>query len=191
MPNWCYTDYVIEGDKKELQTLYETLQRLDTKTELKTTSGFGGRWLGNLVTELGGDWEKIYCRGSIDWYDMEDDQLKILTETAWGPMTEVFDFITEKFPSLTYYYQAEEPGCELYWSNDTEGLHFYKYVVRLCKDGYDECEYFETQEEAFEYISKNFNTEIKSFSDVEHLNEMLEEKEKEDYCYLNEFVNPA
>lgn len=191
MPNWCYTDYVIEGDKKELRTLYETLQRLDTKAELKTTSGFGSRWLGNLVTELGGDWEKVYCRGSIDWYDMEDDQLKIMTETAWGPMTEVFDFIIEKFPGLSYYYQAEEPGCELYWTNDTSGIHFCKYLVRLCKDGYDESEYFDELDNVFEYISDRFNMEIATIQDIQKLSEELEERETDDYCYLNEFVNPS
>ena len=122
---------------------------------------------------------------------MEDDQLKIMTETAWGPMNEVFDLICKKFPGLTYYYQAEEPGCELYWSNDTEGLHFCKYLVRLCKDGYDECEYFDDLDNVFEYISDRFNMEIATIHDIQKLSEELEEQETDDYCYLNEFVKPS
>lgn len=190
MANNCFTDYVIEGDQQELQSLYEALQRIDTKAELKTTSGFGSRWLGNLVTEIGGDWNNVYCRGTVDWYELEDNQLQILTDTAWVPMNEVFDFIVEKFPGLEYYYQAEEPGCELFWTNDTAGIHFSKYIVRLSKDGYGEEEYFETLENAFKYVSDNFGVEIKSEEDIRKLNEDLDEKGGDDYCYFNEFVNP-
>ena len=188
MPNWCTTDYVFEGDKKDLQALYDTLQSIEKKQELSKTTSFGNLWLGNLITELGGDWEKIYCRGYIYGPRLYDDHLVFSTETAWTPMNEVMDFVCEKLPSLEYLYQSEEPGCDLYWTNDSIGKYFCRYMVRLCKDGYDECEYFETQEEAFEYISKNFNTVVKSVADVEELNERLEEKEVDDYCYLNEFV---
>lgn len=191
MANNCFTDYIIEGDRKELQTLYEALQRIDTKAELKTTSGFGGRWLGNLVTELGGDWQKVYCRGTIEWYEMENDQLKITTDTAWVPMNEVFDFICEKFPGLTYYYQAQEPGCDLFWTNDTAGIHFCRYVVRICKDGYDDEEYFDNLKNVYKYISDNFNVEITCLEDIKKLSEDLEEKDNGEYCYLNKFVEPS
>ena len=190
MANNCFTDYIIEGDRKELQSLYKALKRIDTKAELKKTSGFGGRWLGNLVTELGGDWQKVYCRGTIEWYEMEDDQLKLTTDTAWVPMNEVFDFICEKFPGLSYYYQAEEPGCDLFWTNDSAGIHFCRYLVRICKDGYDDEEYFDDLKKVYKYISDNFKVKITSLDDIRTLQEELEDKETEDYCYLNEFVNP-
>ena len=190
MPNWCTTDYVFEGDKKDLQALYDTLQRIEKKQELSRTSSFGNLWLGNLITELGGKWEDFYCRGYIYCPQLYDDHLLFSTETAWTPMNETMDYVCEKLTSLTYYYQSEEGGCDLYWTNDSAGKYFCRYMVRLCNDGYDECEFFGTQEEAFEYISKNFNTAVKSIADVENLNERLEEKENDDYCYLNEFVNP-
>ena len=46
MPNWCYTFYVIEGDKEEVKALFHKLNGL---LEMKTSlldSDFGKGWLG-------------------------------------------------------------------------------------------------------------------------------------------------
>ena len=34
------------------------------------------------------------------------------------------DLVCEKFPSLCYYYQTEEPGMGIYATNDSEGEYF-------------------------------------------------------------------
>ncbi len=62
MPNWAYTSYRIVGKKKEVQDLYSKVQQLQNMEEPLEPNGFGNLWLGCLLTILGGDWEKVYCR---------------------------------------------------------------------------------------------------------------------------------
>ena len=38
---------------------------------------------GNLVTKLGGDWEKYRCRGAIIDYSLDDEVLTINQYVAW------------------------------------------------------------------------------------------------------------
>ena len=65
--------------------------------------------------ELSGDWANL---------EMVGETLRFTTETAWGPCNETFDLVCEKFPSLRYYYQTEEPGMGFYETNDSEGKYF-------------------------------------------------------------------
>ncbi len=41
MPNWCSTAYVIEGDAKEVKSLYELMKRLQERKEPSVKNGFG------------------------------------------------------------------------------------------------------------------------------------------------------
>ena len=124
MPNWCITNYVIEGEKKELDTLHQTMKRLEEIPEPLVENGFGSSWLGCLVKELGEDPEIVYCRGS--WYDMErdDETIRVNFETAWSPSYDVIQLLKREYPSLRFYYRAMEPGCQLFQKNDEEGKYF-------------------------------------------------------------------
>ena len=106
MANICTTNYVIEGEKNELDALYETMKNLQ------------GQALGQLVKALGKDPDEVMCRG--EWSDLErqDDTLRMTFETAWTPCYEVTDLLKEKFPSIRIYYKAVEPGCEVYLKNE-------------------------------------------------------------------------
>ena len=133
MPNWCSTAYVIEGDAQEIKSLYELMKDLQDRKTPAVKNGFGTSWLGCLVDALGKDWDKVSCRG--DWANLEmvGETLRFTTETAWGPCNETFDLVCEKFPSLRYYYQTEEPGMGFYETNDSEGKYFTdKDIVDLC-----------------------------------------------------------
>lgn len=112
MANICTTNYVIEGEKNELDALYETMKNLQ------------GQALGQLVKALGKDPDEVMCRG--EWSDLErqDDTLRMTFETAWTPCYEVTDLLKEKFPSIHIYYKAMESGCEVYLRNDAEGKYF-------------------------------------------------------------------
>ena len=124
MPNWAYTQYKNRGSEKEVAALYKTIQSLAERKESLLPNGFGKLWLGNLVNALGGDWEKIYCRGQILDYSLENGLLIINTETAWGEMSETRHFIQSKFPSLQIYFQTEEPGMCIFQTNDAAGEYF-------------------------------------------------------------------
>ena len=112
MANICTTNYVIEGEKNELDALYETMKNLQSQG------------LGQLVKALGKDPDEVMCRG--EWSDLErqDDTLRMTFETAWTLCYEVTDLLKSAYPSIRIYYKAVEPGCEVYLKNDAEGKYF-------------------------------------------------------------------
>lgn len=112
MANICTTNYVIEGEKNELDALYETMKNLQ------------GQALGQLVKALGKDPNEVMCRGGWTELVREDETLRMTFETAWTPCYEVTDLLKTTYPSLRIYYKAVEPGCEVYLKNDAEGKYF-------------------------------------------------------------------
>lgn len=179
MPNWCNTDYKIFGDKEELDKLYDTVVELSKMKEPRIENGFGILWLGNLVDALGGDWLTIYCRGQITDWGRDEDCVRLCTETAWAEMGKVRAFLKDKFPSFEIYYISEEPGMCEYYTNDKDGSIFHtKYAVDL--EDYD-YEYFETIEDAAEWINSieklDFNVEPTEESIREAFRKFEEEHE--------------
>ena len=112
MANICTTNYVIEGEKEELDALYQTMKELQEKD------------LSSLVQKLGRSHEEVECRG--EWTDLElqEGALRVTFETAWTPSYEVMALLKETYPSLRIFYKAEEPGCEVYLKNDALGKYF-------------------------------------------------------------------
>ena len=72
MPNWCSTTYKCVGDEEEIKSLHEILETIRHRKEPKTPNGFGHLWLGELVTELGFNWEELKCRGEIIDFELYD-----------------------------------------------------------------------------------------------------------------------
>ena len=120
MANICTTNYVIEGEKKELDALYETMKKLqesEASVEYATE-------LGLLVEALGKDPNEVMCRGGWTELVREGETLRMTFETAWTPCYEVTDLLKAVYPSIRIYYKAVEPGCEVYLKNDAEGKYF-------------------------------------------------------------------
>ena len=189
MPNWCSTAYAIEGDAQEIKSLYELMKKLEDMEKPSVENGFGTAWLGCLVDALGKDWNNVSCRGEWSCLEMEDDTISFCTETAWSPCNEVFDLVCEKFPSLSYYFKAEEPGLEIYETNDEDGTYFPdRYYLDACTPEEEYIsEYFLNQEEAFKWIEKKTGKPIRSAEDVEALDAEWSEKCEDAFCYLHEF----
>jgi hypothetical protein len=112
MANICITNYVIEGEKKELNALYETMKKLQ------------GQNLGQLVESMGKNPDEVMCRGEWSNLERQGDTLHVTFETAWTPCYEVTDLLKATYPSLRIFYKAEEPGNGVYLKNDAEGKYF-------------------------------------------------------------------
>lgn len=112
MANICTTNYVVEGEKKELDALYETMKSLQNPN------------LGQLVKALGKNPDEVLCRGEWSELERQDETLRMTFETAWTPCYEVTDLLKAVYPSIRIYYKAVEPGCEVYLKNDAEGKYF-------------------------------------------------------------------
>lgn len=166
MPNWCYTSYVFEGKKEEIADLHKKLQSLIELPKPLVENDFGKLWLGCVVTLFGGDWNVINCRGSIDDLDEpEETTLRLTTFTAWGDMPEVWDFVLKQYPSVKYYFCAEESGNCYYSTNDKEGKFFSdRFIVE--QDDTD-TEHYSNESELFEEIASRTFTSITSRAEME------------------------
>ena len=188
MSNTCFTTYkVVSENKKDVTKLFKTIKRLDgRKTPLVKNGWYDPKlWLGCLVKALGGDPQKVYCRGTITFYEMEDDVLTLNTETAWAEMSETRHFIESCFPGMKIYYIEEESGCERFYTNDSEGIYF---KDRYYLDGFDDSEYFETLEEAAKYVKEivghDVEADLKAIDKA--LSDYVEEHEEDDPdCYYS------
>ena len=112
MANICTTNYVIEGEKKELDALYQKMKELQDQ------------YLGQLVESLGKNPDEVMCRGEWSNLERQGDTLHVTFETAWTPCYEVTDLLKATYPSLRIFYKAEEPGNGVYLKNDAEGKYF-------------------------------------------------------------------
>ena len=181
MSNTCFTTYkVVSENKKDVTKLFKTIKRLDgRKTPLVKNGWYNPKlWLGCLVKALGGDPQKVYCRGTITFYEMEDDVLTLNTETAWAEMGETRHFIESCFPGMKIYYIEEESGCERFYTNDSEGIYF---KDRYHLDGFDDSAYFETLEEAAEYVKEIVGHDLEAdFTAIDKaLSDYVEEHEED------------
>lgn len=185
MPNWSTTDYFVIGSPKEIMDLNKKMEKLENRKKSLVKNGFGNTWLGNLVQYLGGDWEKVYCRG--EWmcrdYDKERNALTFTTETAWQEMNEWRRFIESCYKTIKILYVTEEPGCGIYQTNDKEGIFFKsKYILDYGED----VEYFETLNQAIDFIEKltEISIEEKTVNGIQkELDAYAEENEDEDLYY--------
>ena len=181
MSNTCFTTYkVVSENKKDVTKLFKTIKRLDgRKTPLVKNGWYDPKlWLGCLVKALGGDPQKVYCRGTITFYEMGDDVLTLNTETAWAEMSETRHFIESCFPGMKIYYIEEESGCERFYTNDSEGIYF---KDRYHLDGFDDSAYFETLEEAAEYVKEIVGHDLEAdFTAIDKaLSDYVEEHEED------------
>lgn len=171
MPNWCDTTYKCVGSAKEVAELNTILERMNKRKEPNHPNGFGPLWLGELVIELGFDWEIFRCRGEItDFYYDGEGCLTINQCTAWCEQEGVRQAIEAKFPSIKVYFKDEEPGCEVYFTNDMTGEWF---PERYLLDGEGVYEYFETLEELSKFLNDRYG--LTTTVDIEDVQRQLEE----------------
>lgn len=116
--------------------------------------------------------DDVYCRGDISYVDkVENKVLTLQTVTAWGPIDEYWDTVTEQL-NLKYASLSEECGMGVYViHNDPEGQYFPENYVIDIWEGYQDLSedyfYFETEKEICEFMQKKISgQEFKSFEDV-------------------------
>lgn len=180
MPNWDSIQYTIRGEQEELQQIYDAIIKAK---ELEHPD-----WVGNTLINLGFDRESLNgysLRAFIQSYSLEDDTLIIDTEEAWS-MTQFPNLLLEVFPNLEILYLEEEPGCQIYETNDAEGYTYPERAkVDYSIDDQDGTEYFHSEEEAIEFAQEISG---KNFTTPEEFNEWSNSNPNIDhYCYINVF----
>ena len=188
MPNWCSTRYVCCGDPEELQGLYDRMTRLAEMKEPLKPNGFGTTWLGNLVEDLGVDFNTVQCRGTWDGLGLKHGVLRFSTETAWYRCTEVEDLIREKFPSIEILFICEEPGMCIYEKNSD--VYFEEeYIVDYAAGG----RHYMSEADALQELSDEFGIDFANMDEalviVEEHNDKEDNVDDEIYVYKFELID--
>lgn len=187
MANWASTSYRIEGSKSDLGKVFNVIDGFMTGKRKPVIENASMDWEGNIVKALGATEEQMsknYLRGFIQTYEMDGDIISIEAEEAWG-LTEFRHVLTQLMPELTIYYIVEEPGCEVYATNDSEGKYFTdRFYVDACINGNYDSDYFETEEQAIKYAATLLRKENVTRDEVK---EWTKEQEGDDYLYIHEF----
>lgn len=128
-PNWAEACYRVKGKRKHLRNLNSILNKLGKRKTPLVKNGFGNYWLGCLVTALGGDWNKVPCRGEIYDYCLEKDFLDINFISAWSERGELRDFIETHYDNdVKIYYYQQEPLMGIYETNSYDEFGF-QYLI--------------------------------------------------------------
>ncbi len=176
MPNWCYTSYVVEGDRDELEDLHAKLMSLQNLPEPQSAFSWGKLWLRNVLKLFDDAPEDIGDRGELSDYPELSDVLRFQAETAWAEINGVWDFVVGHYKSLKYYFSAEEPGSNYYVTNDESGKYFERYLINDYSNGQ---EYYSTRERVLSEISERIGEDIPSWGimvvELEKYNDYIEE----------------
>lgn len=161
MPNWCETTYKAVGTKEQVKQFYDLAMSSWNKTKEQNQG-----WLGHFVTELGGEWEKVPCRGwmqdapQLDERNDEDyAECTIYCETAWGELTEWRHFVEQHIDGLIIGYLAIEPGCGVYLSNMDE------YIGKVYVDSSEYETDFYTEVGAIEHLQEWYQKDYETIED--------------------------
>lgn len=188
MANWALTSYRIEGSKKDLEKIYNIIDNFMSGRQDPVETGASKNWEGNILKTLGATEEQLknnYIRGFIQEYEMDEGVICIEAEEAWGD-TDFRHVLKTLMPELTIYFITEEPGCEVYITNDADGEYFpYRFYVQSCINRDYEEEYFEDEAEAMDYIAPLIGKEKINNADLEAWNKQHEDDY--DYAYIHEF----
>ena len=183
MANKSDVVYKCIGDPKEVRSLYKIINANDKRKTSRVKNGFGTLWIGNIIDALGEDWEKLRCRGEIIGYHIENNLLTIYQSTAWCEQEGFRECIEKKFPSIKVYYREEEPGCDVYYTNDADRNYF---PERYLLNNNDELLYFNTIEEAAEYVSGIVNQKVEANMEaIEKALDNYEEEHEDDDVYFS------
>ena len=131
MPNWCFSNVEIIGTEDDIDRLEKEFGEALSRDRIKTD--FGPSWMGNLLLHIGMSKDEVIsgdtrCRGTVTAFEGDMKHRIVLdTETAWVPMMQCIDkFVRHYTDDAAIFYCAEEPGCDVFWSNDEEYIgHVY------------------------------------------------------------------
>ena len=169
MSNYCATYIRIVGLYKEMKLLYTVL---DWAKE-KVPNG----WIGEIGNLLGvvdvidgcayrrGTKESVSCRSHIEQVNFDETEVGISVGDAWAPQLAVYVMLQEKFaPHCKLLYVAEEPGCDLYATNDPD------YIDKLIVDVEDgESLWYVDEEEAKKYLQDLLQSKSDSMEELADL----------------------
>lgn len=179
--------YAIEGPEEILQKINEAIvvavHSDSNKYELYQAAKYLKLPIVEGKTRLGGEISEEPA------WDEDNDALCFSSEERWG-LQDFAELLEKHFPDIKVYWVVEEPGMEIYCTNDREGKYFSdRYWVDTCIDGIYNSEYFKTEEQVYQWLDTITHGRVKSKEDVEKFNTDYEDSDANDenFIYIHEF----
>lgn len=212
MPNWCSVTYKVTGkDIIKIFELYNTLiknknLRLNNdvdiwwgdivyqlggnvgfeKNESKFFAGKEKEMYDRIRAEHPETLDKktVYCRGWIIDMEIDGDVLSIYYDSAWQELSEVRHFLEENLDIDQIVFYAEEPGMEIYITNDTDEKYFgFKFVCSYVDNGATITDYYNSEQDIL--IDKN-NYYKRNFKSIEELEKFTNDLDYNDSgCFVH------
>ena len=175
--------YAIEGPKKDLEEIFVAILNAVNTKDNRYEEYIAAETL-KLPIEEG----KTRLGGEIsDEPTLENGVLRFYAEERWG-LQDFEELLRKKFPNITVYWVVEEPGMEIYCTNDKEGKYFpERYWVDTAQDDIYDSEYFITEEAMYKWLNKKYG--VKSKEEVEAWDADYEATgdDCENFIYIHEF----
>lgn len=117
MPNWCYNEIEISGDKEKMLPIIEILEKSkengsrNVMTDLiGSDSNYGTDWYNHNINRFGTKWDFSYEDANIQ-VTTDKDFISMSVETAWSPPENFVDILCKQFGVNGHIY-CQEPGCD-------------------------------------------------------------------------------
>jgi len=183
MPNWCYNNLTITGDKKNLDRIKFRLEDIENKDnatpgifmalvgrdqDIELNEYQNGGWYNANINYWGCKWDVSYNESNITY---DDESITMSFDSAWSPPINFIQHLGRLFNVKCELYY-EEPGCDFcgksYFDNEN-GLTEEDY-------SYNEGRYLFDKENFFESIDGDIDYLFESDEDVtfESVKEMFQ-----------------
>lgn len=184
MANMASVAYAIEGSQKDLEEILGAI--------CLAVDGDHHHWEEyQTCINLGFTPEEIEDKrlgGEIsDTPSLGQGVMRFSAEERWG-LQDFEELLRQKFPDIKVFWIVEEPGMEIYCTNDKDGKYFpERYWVDTAQDDIYDSEYFSTEEAMYKWLDKKYG--VKSKEEVEAWNADYEATgdECENFIYIHEF----
>lgn len=200
MANYCMNDIVLYSKrKKPLIRPHNQLKHLSKEDSYsypihRLLSSLEASYLVDDLDDL-----RHYIL-DFDSIDKKNDTyyFHLYTEAAWSPHIEDIDILLSlnEFKSISYVYQAEEPGFEIYINSDSkrEFLNNSYLFYYYCGDD-DEDAYYSDLNDLIDYVDKHFlNALITPWDTPQIIIDKLNTSMVDSMCnygfYIHEFYAP-
>ena len=186
MANMCSNAICFCSTNKEvLERFMDTVQDGDSYRDLFQKNGYREK---EAMEHTDGRDYITYCDNKIE----EQDgfyYFRVDTETAWDTHIETFHLLLkQKYNNEIFaYYISEEPGLNVFVTNDSEKLFFDdRYRVSTC-----ETLYFSNKRDLVDFIKERTGVEVSIIDPVERMEKQVRAKMEKDetkaYCTINKF----
>ena len=186
MANMASVSYAIEGSKESLKKIAEALIKAVNSDDKRYEMYQAAEYLRLPLTDetrLGGE---ISDEPTLD---EKTGALRFWSEERWG-LQDFAELLEKHFSDIKVYWVVEEPGMEIYCTDDKEGKYFpERYWVDTCIDGIYNSEYFQFESSVYKWLHDITNGRVKSEEDVEKFNADYEGSDAsyENFIYVHEF----